>query len=164
MHTIYDSYGHEGYQILSLTLMSLFPDRSFDLAPFKPLVWSDLIHKVLLPEAVVQLIGDDLPNLDRAGAINTMKLSAHFGNVLHYNEDSPTVRDITKKLAAVNSRINTLYDEYEMSQSSLNFNQWVQERQKQLDVDLVIKQEETDMGSSADKSVELEIIDLTLDE
>jgi len=144
--------------------MSLFPDRSFDLAPFKPLVWSDLIHKVLLPEAVVQLIGEDLPNLDRAGAINMMKLSAHFGNVLHYNEDSLTVKDITKKLAAVNSHVNTLYDEYEMSQSSLNFNQWAQERQKQLDVDLVIKQEETDMGSSADKSVEFKIIDLTLDE
>lgn len=151
----YDSYGHEGYQILSLTLMSLFPDNSFNLAMFKPLTWFDLIHKVLLPEAVIQLIIEDLPHLDRAGAIDTMKSSTHYGNVLHYNEDSPAVREITQKLAAINSRTNTLHDKYG-TQSSSGFNR--------LDGDLVVKQEEAQPSFGADKRVEFEIIDLTLDE
>jgi len=133
--------------------------------PFQPLSWSDVIHKVLLPEAVICLIVEDLPHLNRTGAIDTMKLSAHYGSVLHYNEDSPAVQDITKKLATTYARSNALYDKYESSQSSRSFNQWVHGMEKKSDSDAVIKVEEINSsGPNTHTSDDPEIIDLTIDE
>jgi hypothetical protein len=100
-------------------LTYMFPDQSFDSASFKPLTYYSLIHNVLLPEAVVFLIRDDIPHLSRNDAIKTMTGSMHFGNVLHYNEDSPAVQDVTKKIAGVMACNLALYDEYEASKSLL---------------------------------------------
>jgi len=146
----------------------MFPDRSFDLEPFKSLTHYLLLHNVLLPQTVIHLIQEDLPNLSRIDAIDTMKSSAHYGNILHYNEDSPAVRDVVEKLAAVIARNQALYDEYERSGSSLGFNQWVRDKRQSRSGlsrsagSTSIKQEEMpNILKSVDPG---DVIDLTIDE
>jgi len=158
------SYGHEGYQIISRTLTYMFPDRSFDLTPWKPLSWYGVVHDVLLPETVVQLIQDDMPRLDRTRAISTSRNSLHYGNILHYNEDSLVVREVARKIADCMGRNTALYDEYEKSGSSLNFNDWVQEGKRAAME--VVKQEDIELGIGTwhQGEVHSDVIDLTLDD
>ena len=57
----------------------MFPDNTFDVTPFHPLDFHAFRTKVLLPEAGILLIQQDLPHLSRKDAIKTMEDSQPLG-------------------------------------------------------------------------------------
>lgn len=64
--------------IIHQTLCDLFPPASFDPAAALPLTPADFIGHVLVPEAAVRLIMEDLA-LGRADAIKTLRESVEYG-------------------------------------------------------------------------------------
>ncbi|KAF8235223.1 hypothetical protein L208DRAFT_1257856, partial [Tricholoma matsutake] len=54
------SYGQEGYQLIILTLQSMFPEKTLEPYDLSPLGWNEIIFEFLLPEVAVLLIQDDL--------------------------------------------------------------------------------------------------------
>ena len=72
------SYGELGYVIIHQTLCDLFPPAGFHPDATLPLTPSDFITLVLLPEAAVRLIIEDLI-LPRATAIETLRESVEYG-------------------------------------------------------------------------------------
>ena len=56
----------------------MFPDNTFDVTPFHPLDFHAFRTKVLLPEAGILLIQQDLPHLSRKDAIKTMEIVSHL--------------------------------------------------------------------------------------
>ncbi|KAI0357987.1 hypothetical protein OH77DRAFT_1374221, partial [Trametes cingulata] len=71
-------YGELGYVIIHQTLCDLFPPASFDPAAALPLTPADFIAHVLVPEAALNLIMEDL-KLDRADALKTLRESVEYG-------------------------------------------------------------------------------------
>lgn len=74
----FGSYGELGFVIIHQTLCDLFPPASFDPAAALPLTPADFIGHVLVPEAAVNLITEDL-GLSRADAITTLRESVEYG-------------------------------------------------------------------------------------
>lgn len=72
------SYGELGYVIIHQTLCDLFPPADFHPDATLPLTPSDFIALVLVPEAAVRLIIDDL-SLPRDKAIETLRESVEYG-------------------------------------------------------------------------------------
>ncbi|KAI9067967.1 hypothetical protein FKP32DRAFT_1538104, partial [Trametes sanguinea] len=71
-------YGELGYVIIHQTLCDLFPPASFDPVAALPLTPADFIAHVLVPEAALNLIMEDL-NLPRADALKTLRDSVEYG-------------------------------------------------------------------------------------
>lgn len=103
----------------------MFPDGTPELDNRK-LTWNSLIHDVLLPEVVVQLIQQDFPTYDRATAIETLQESSQYGNIRFHNGDSVNVQRVQQRVADVMRRSNDLYDNWKASNSTDAFETWVQ--------------------------------------
>ncbi|KAG2346796.1 hypothetical protein BDR05DRAFT_906368 [Suillus weaverae] len=71
-------YGELGLLIIHQTLYSLFPFSSFEPSSIAPLTPAEFIQLVLIPEAAVGLIMQDL-HLDRDEAIVTLRESSQYG-------------------------------------------------------------------------------------
>ncbi|KAI0676101.1 RTC4-like domain-containing protein, partial [Trametes maxima] len=71
-------YGELGYMIVHQTLCNLFPPTTFDAAAALPLTPADFISHVLVPEAALNLIMEDL-NLSRGDALRTLRESVEYG-------------------------------------------------------------------------------------
>jgi hypothetical protein len=54
------SYGEQGYNIIIHALQEMFPEHGTDIGMLSPLSWASVIHELLLPEAVIYLIQEDL--------------------------------------------------------------------------------------------------------
>jgi hypothetical protein len=72
------SYGELGLLIIHQTLYDLFPFSSFEPSSIAPLTPAEFIQLVLIPEAAVRLIMQDLC-LDRDDAIVTLRESSQYG-------------------------------------------------------------------------------------
>jgi hypothetical protein len=150
------SYGEEGSLILNITLTSMFPQSSFDIS-FQPLSYKVLVHEVLLREAAVLLIQQDL-SFDRANAIKTLTRSQAFGAILHPDDDISHIQAIIDKTTKATQRQEALFRQWKASNSTISFNGWVRE-QKTLVDDSSVKIEEDDTGlpkegSSCDAEIE----------
>ncbi|KAG1834349.1 RTC4-like domain-containing protein [Suillus subluteus] len=71
-------YGELGFLIIHQTLYNLFPFSSFEPSSIAPLTPAEFIQLVLIPEAAVGLIMQDL-RLDRDEAIVTLRESSQYG-------------------------------------------------------------------------------------
>ncbi|KAI0741663.1 RTC4-like domain-containing protein [Daedaleopsis nitida] len=71
-------YGELGYVIIHQTLCDLFPPTDFHPDATLPLTPSDFIALILVPEAAVHLIIEDL-SLSRSKAIETLRDSVEYG-------------------------------------------------------------------------------------
>ncbi|KAG2040111.1 RTC4-like domain-containing protein [Suillus americanus] len=71
-------YGELGFLIIHQTLYNLFPFSSFEPSSIAPLTPAEFIQLVLVPEAAVGLIMQDL-HLDRDEAIVTLRESSQYG-------------------------------------------------------------------------------------
>jgi hypothetical protein len=76
-HVLY-SYGEQGSVIIHQTLFDLFPPSSFDVSLITPLAPAEFIQRILVPEAAVRLIAQDLC-ADIEDAIVTLRESAQYG-------------------------------------------------------------------------------------
>ena len=82
-----------------VALEFMFPNDSFDITPFHPLDYRAFREKVLLPEIGTILIQQDLPQLNRADTIRTLRTSQEFGTLLHPGTDSCHVDDAIRRVA-----------------------------------------------------------------
>ncbi|KIK93689.1 hypothetical protein PAXRUDRAFT_828700 [Paxillus rubicundulus Ve08.2h10] len=71
-------YGEQGSVIIHQTLFDLFPPSSFDVSLITPLAPAEFIQRILVPEAAVRLIAQDLC-ADIEDAIVTLRESAQYG-------------------------------------------------------------------------------------
>lgn len=72
------SYGEQGSIIIHQTLFDLFPPSTFDASLISPLAPAEFIQRILVPEAAVRLIAQDLC-VDMEDAIVTLRDSAQYG-------------------------------------------------------------------------------------
>ena len=72
------SYGELGYVIIHQTLCDMFPPADFHPDATLPLTPPDFITLVLVPEAALRLIADDL-SLPRDKALETLRESVEYG-------------------------------------------------------------------------------------
>ena len=72
------SYGELGYLIIHQTIYQLFPPDTIDPDSTAPLTPSDFIQRILVPEAAVSLIMEDLQST-YLGAIKTLRESVEYG-------------------------------------------------------------------------------------
>jgi RTC4-like domain len=72
------SYGELGSMILHQTLYNIFPPSSFDAQSIVPLTPQEFIQRILVPEAALALIMEDMGQ-DRTRAAQTMRESAGYG-------------------------------------------------------------------------------------
>jgi RTC4-like domain len=72
------SYGELGSMILHQTLYNIFPPSSFDAQSIVPLTPQEFIQRILVPEAALALIMEDMRQ-DRTQAAQTMRESAGYG-------------------------------------------------------------------------------------
>jgi hypothetical protein len=123
-----------------ITLTFMFPDRSFDMTPFKPLSWATLIRDVLLPETAIYLIQDDL-TVDRAHAEDILIASQRFGRIFHSSEENPIIDDLISKTTRITQIEEARHRLWNASQSTLTFNAWVKEQEK-AEAEFQVKKEE----------------------
>ncbi|KAG8215087.1 hypothetical protein J3R82DRAFT_8508 [Butyriboletus roseoflavus] len=71
-------YGEQGSVIIHQTLFDLFPPSTFDASLIAPLAPAEFIQRILVPEAAVRLIAQDLC-ADIDDAIVTLRESAQYG-------------------------------------------------------------------------------------
>ncbi|EJD32291.1 hypothetical protein AURDEDRAFT_24719, partial [Auricularia subglabra TFB-10046 SS5] len=76
-------YGERGAMILFQTLMALYPPHTLQQSHerFAPLTILTFIQSVLVPEAALGLIMEDL-SLPRNTALRTMRASARYGSMM----------------------------------------------------------------------------------
>ncbi|KAJ7803679.1 hypothetical protein B0H14DRAFT_2305949, partial [Mycena olivaceomarginata] len=75
------SYGEHGYQLLDLVLRFIFPS-TFDITNFCPLTCDIVLREVLIPEAMICLIQQDM-GITLDAAIVVLENSDAFGRLLH---------------------------------------------------------------------------------
>ncbi|OBZ65343.1 hypothetical protein A0H81_14649 [Grifola frondosa] len=75
---LFVSYGELGYIVIHQTIYNLFPPTSFDPDSTLPLTPTDFIQLILVPEAAVSLIMEDMSQT-RAASIRTLRDSAEYG-------------------------------------------------------------------------------------
>ncbi|KAJ7080153.1 hypothetical protein B0H15DRAFT_804147 [Mycena belliarum] len=140
-------YGERGYQLLDITLWFMFPP-SIDLAPFHPLTYDIILREVLIPEATLQLIQQDL-EVAPDEAIEILKQSHTFGLVQNPADDNceyyiAAMRSISMSHRRAEWSLRT----WEASGTDLDFEPWLQ-GQKELEEAIAIKSEPTDFSVPA---------------
>ncbi|KAJ7705218.1 hypothetical protein B0H16DRAFT_1207662, partial [Mycena metata] len=71
------SFGELGYSVISRTIRTLFPAITI-IAQYAPLTWDELIEQVLIPEALICLIVDEL-QVSPEEAFDILESSTVFG-------------------------------------------------------------------------------------
>ncbi|KAA1468921.1 hypothetical protein DENSPDRAFT_764132, partial [Dentipellis sp. KUC8613] len=71
-------YGELGSMVIHQTIYNLFPPSSFDADSISPLTPTEFIQRILVPEAALALIMEDM-GFDREHAAITMRESAAYG-------------------------------------------------------------------------------------
>ncbi|KAJ7210574.1 hypothetical protein B0H12DRAFT_1225043 [Mycena haematopus] len=118
-------YGEIGYAILSVALRFMFPD-GFDLSPFKPLTYDNLIREVLIPEAAKSIVQDDL-GLTPLAAKTALRDSHVFGEVMHPScLESPALEDAIRKTTKIQQRANVKYRLWVSADTNLGFDEWLE--------------------------------------
>jgi hypothetical protein len=84
-----------GFQIISIVLRKLYPQDKINMDALKPLSWSTFIEEVLLPEAAVHLIMEDLGNMYE-DAVAVLQESRSFG-VIAFLGDHPAMQSLLLK-------------------------------------------------------------------
>jgi hypothetical protein len=82
MLTNVHSFGELGYHAISRTVTDLFPEATIDAALHAPLDWDAFMAQVLIPEAIVLLIVEELQIMPDE-AIETLEASTPFGHAYH---------------------------------------------------------------------------------
>ncbi|KAJ7601316.1 hypothetical protein B0H17DRAFT_969924, partial [Mycena rosella] len=80
------SYGERGYQMLDTAVRFMFPD-TLNLAHFAPLTYDIILREVLIPEATIRLIEQDL-EIPLKSAIDVLQQSYKLGLVQHPADDN----------------------------------------------------------------------------
>jgi hypothetical protein len=142
--------------ILNITLTSMFPEGSFDLN-FQPLSYNTLIREVLVREAALLLIQQDL-GFDRVKALKTLTRSEGFGTMLHPGDDSSHIQAIIDKTTKAAQRQGTLLRMWKASNSIESFSDWLREQNFQDDDPRIkipqIKVEVKEEGKEIDLPIE----------
>lgn len=132
----------------------MFPEGSLDIT-FQPLSYKILIHEVILQEAAVLLIQQDL-DIDRAQAMRTLIRSQGFGTMLHPGDNSAHVQAAIDKTTRSARQQETLLRLWKSSDSIESFKDWVQAQNVKDDDThikvLQIKEEEKETGLPAEGS------------
>jgi RTC4-like domain len=152
--------------ILFITLTSMFPEGSFDIA-FQPLSYKTLIHEVLVREAALLLIQQDL-GFDRVKALKTLTNSEGFGTMLHPGDNSPHIQAVIDKTTKAAQHQKTLFRMWKASNSVESFSDWLREQNFQDDdprikvpqIKVEVKEEGKEInlraeGSSSDGGMEV---------
>ncbi|EIN09450.1 hypothetical protein PUNSTDRAFT_143007 [Punctularia strigosozonata HHB-11173 SS5] len=91
-------YGEQGFLVIHQTLYDLFPPNSIPPDSVSPLAPSEFIGKVLVPEAAVSLISEDL-GLNYDEAVTTLRESARYGVAMFPDTTHNAGDDIVKQRA-----------------------------------------------------------------
>ncbi|KAF5376408.1 hypothetical protein D9615_008616 [Tricholomella constricta] len=160
-------YGERGYQIIFTALQHRF-SFSIDKAHIHPLSQDTFLREVLVPEAAVLIIQEDL-RLSRFQAIETLRASHTFGNMLHPIDDTCSiVHAATRRGMYIFRCLQPLFRFWQASKTLLDFETWAKE-QNDKEEEHRVKQEEMDFDVVYNKSqesgtgIEGNPIDLTLD-
>ncbi|THH29525.1 hypothetical protein EUX98_g4671 [Antrodiella citrinella] len=96
-------YGELGYVILSQTIYDLFPPSTFDSDSTLPLIPNEFIQLILIPEAALALIMDDMSQ-SRKLSIRTLRESAEYGVAMFPDEGGTNVGENIVRQRAKNRR------------------------------------------------------------
>ena len=113
------SYGELGYLIIHQTIYQLFPPDTIDPDSTTPLTPSDFIQRILIPEAAVYLIMEDLQST-YSDAIKTLRESVEYGVAMFPDtggdneEGMKAAEEVVKERARV--RRKQLEEEMEVQQ------------------------------------------------
>jgi len=131
----------------------MFPEGSFSLDSIKPLSYNIFINEVLVREAAILLIQQDL-HFDRAAAIKTLQRSGKFGTMLHPGEDSPHLQAVIDKTTQAVRQQENLFRLWKASDSTQSFNHWAREQKVDENPLMAIKREQViPMEVAADQLV-----------
>jgi hypothetical protein len=138
--------------ILDITLTSMFPKGSFDIT-FQPLSYNTLIREVLVREAALLLIQEDL-GFDRVKALKTLNSSDDYGTMLHPGDDSPHIQAVIEKTTKAAQRQEALFRMWKASDSIESFSDWLREQNFQDDdsrikvpqIEVEVKEEGKEIG------------------
>ena len=116
------SYGELGYLIIHQTIYQLFPPETISPDSTAPLTPSDFIQRILVPEAAVHLIVEDLQST-YSNAIKTLRESVEYGVAMFPdtgadNEEGMRAADDVVKERARARRKQLLEEEMEIQQQS----------------------------------------------
>ena len=100
---MFQSYGELGYVILHQTIYDLFPPATFEADSTLPLVSGDFIRQVLIPEAALSLIMEDM-SLNRHASLKILRESAEYGVAMFPDEGGTNVGENIVKQRAKNRR------------------------------------------------------------
>ena len=136
----------------------MFPEGSFDIA-FQPLSYKTLIREVLVREAALLLIQQDL-GFDRVKALKTLTSSEGFGTMLHPGDDSPHIQAVIDKTTKAAQRQEALFRMWKLSDSVESFSDWLREQNFQDDdpcikvpqIKVEVKEEGKEIGLLAEGS------------
>ena len=116
------SYGELGYLIIHQTIYQLFPPDAINPDSTTPFTPSDFIQRILVPEAAVYLIMEDLQST-YSSAIKTLRESVEYGVAMFpdtggdNDEGMKAADDVVKERARVR-RKQLLEEEMEIQQQS----------------------------------------------
>ncbi|KAF5374001.1 hypothetical protein D9615_009909 [Tricholomella constricta] len=160
-------YGERGYQIIFTALQHRF-SFSIDIAHIHPLSQDTFLREILVPEAAVLIIQEDL-HLSRFQAIETLRASHTFGNTMHPIDDTCSIgHEATRRGMYIFQCLQPLFRFWQASKTMLDFETWAKE-QNDKEEEHRVKQEETDLNIIRDKSedsgtgIKGDPIDLTSD-
>jgi hypothetical protein len=85
-----------GRVIIHQTLYNIFPPEEIDPETVMPLTPADFIQRILLPEAAVTLIKEDL-QISHEEAVQTLRDSVQYGVVMFPDDGAGATSTITKK-------------------------------------------------------------------
>ncbi|KAG6848138.1 hypothetical protein H0H93_003063 [Arthromyces matolae] len=92
------SYGERGYQIIHIAIEHVIPQRIVNLSHIHPLTYRTFLREVLIPEAAILLIREDL-KLSKLDAIRVWKESCTFGNGMHPSDDDcPFIEEAQRRV------------------------------------------------------------------
>ena len=101
------SYGELGAMILSQTLYDMFPPLNFPANSTLPLTPADFVQRILLPEAALSLIMEDMQET-RQNAIATMRASAQYGVAMFPDDNTEEIfasETVVKKRAEARRKL-----------------------------------------------------------
>jgi hypothetical protein len=78
----------------------MFPEHTFDMVMFNSIPYEDVICNILLPEATVHLIQQDL-SVDQHKAENTCDASVEFGHIYHSSDNNSIINNLITKTTKV---------------------------------------------------------------